>query len=173
VSSIRKSAATACLAAGGLIMAGCAASATQSVGLPSDASQPATSPSVVVGSPTVEPSPTPTILRTTEASPPALVRITFQISLDGSVPDDAAIALETTSGGGGGAIYLCSYYGGWDLCESGHTYAEASSFAPGSEVHYRFWRELDLDGASEEIEEGQLTVGQIDQVIAVDYEFVE
>lgn len=164
MSSIRKSVAVACLAAGVLTVAGCAASATQSMELRSGSSEPTTSPSVVSS---------PTILPTAEASPPALVRITFQISLDGSVPDDAVFALETTSGGGGGAIYLCSYYGGWDLCESGHTYAEAYSFAPGSEVHYRFWRELDLDGASQEIEEGQLTVGLIDRVIAVDYEFTE
>jgi hypothetical protein len=90
---------------------------------------------------------------------------------DRSVPADAAFALESgIVGGGGGAIHLCSYYGGWPVCESGGTYEETISFAPGTQVRYRFWRELDVDGAQEEIEAGELTVGVTDEVVSVSYE---
>jgi hypothetical protein len=37
-------------------------------------------------------------------------------------------------------------------------------------VAYRFWRELDVNGTSEEIEASEVTLGAIDEVISVTYE---
>jgi len=51
------------------------------------------------------------------------------------------------------------------------TYREALRFTPGTSVHYRFWRELDLEGAAEEIEQGELVVGASDEVVHVTYSF--
>ena len=103
---------------------------------------------------------------------PALVIVTFRLTLAGPVPADAAFALQSgIVGGEGGANYLCSYYGGWPVCESGGTYEEAHLFAPGTRVSYRFWRELDVNGTSEEIEAAEFTVGGADQVISVTYTF--
>jgi len=74
-------------------------------------------------------------------------------------------------GGGGGANYLCSYYGGWPICESDAAYEEAFEVAPGTQMTYRFWRELDVNGTNEEIEAGELTVGVADEVVSVSYDF--
>lgn len=109
---------------------------------------------------------------TAEASPPESVTVTFRLTLAGPVPDDAVFALQTgIVGGGGGANYLCSYYGGYPGCAAGETYEEAYDFAPGTRVSYRFWRELDVNGTSEELEAGEVTVGPIDQTISVSYAF--
>jgi len=114
----------------------------------------------------IAPSPTP------ELSSPGSVTVTFRLTVTGPAPDDAAFALQTgIVGEGGGANYLCSYYGGYPICAAGETYEEAHDFAPGTKVSYRFWRELDADGATEEIEASELTVGPIDQVISVSYAF--
>jgi hypothetical protein len=114
----------------------------------------------------IAPSPTP------ELSSSGSVTVTFRLTVTGPVPDDAAFALQTgIVGEGGGANYLCSYYGGYPICAAGETYEEAHDFAPGTKVSYRFWRELDADGATEEIEASELTVGPIDQVISVSYAF--
>jgi hypothetical protein len=114
----------------------------------------------------IAPSPSP------ELSAPGSVTVTFRLTLTGPVPDDAAFALQTgIVGDGGGANYLCSYYGGYPLCAAGDTYEESHDFAPGTQVSYRFWRELDADGATEEIETGEITVGSTDQEISVSYAF--
>ncbi len=107
---------------------------------------------------------------TAQVSPPESVTVAFRLTLTGSVPDDAGFALQTgIVGGGGGANYLCSYYGGYPVCAAGETYEEAHDFAPGTRVSYRFWRELDVNGTSEELEAGEVTVGPIDQTISVSY----
>jgi hypothetical protein len=109
---------------------------------------------------------------TSELSPPTSVTLTFRLTLTGPVPDDAAFALQTgIVGESGGANYLCSYYGGYPVCAAGEPYEEAHDFAPGTQVSYRFWRELDADGATEEIEASEVTVDPIDQVISVSYAF--
>jgi hypothetical protein len=109
---------------------------------------------------------------TPEVSPPGSVTLTFRLTLTGPVPADAAFALQTgIVGSGGAANYLCSYYGGYPVCTAAETYEEAHDFAPGTQVSYRFWRELDPNGATEEIEASEVTVGPIDQVISVTYAF--
>jgi hypothetical protein len=118
----------------------------------------------------IAPSPSP------ELSSPGSVTVTFRLTLTGPVPDDAAFALQTVivgAGivGNGGANYLCSYYGGYPVCAAGETFEESHDFAPGTQVSYRFWRELDVDGATEEIEASEVTVGSTDQVISVSYAF--
>jgi hypothetical protein len=128
---------------------------------------PTAAPEVTVPAPSViTPSSNP------EVSVPTSVTVTFQLTLSGAVPDDAAFALQTgIVGAGGGANYLCSYYGGYPVCAAGEPYEEAHDFAPGTRVSYRFWRELDVNGTSEEIEASEVTVGLIDQVISVTYAF--
>lgn len=60
-----------------------------------------------------------------------------------------------------------------DCWHRNQTYTESYDFPRGSDVYYRFWRESDTNGAAEEIREGQITIGELDQVVAVDYEFEE
>jgi hypothetical protein len=152
-----------------LLLAGCATPATD--GSPTESLLPSAVPVSPEQSSTV-PSPAASSLPSGDVSTPETVTVTFRLLLTGPVPEDAAFALESgIVGDGGGAIYLCSYYGGWPVCASGETYDEAYGFAPGTRVRYRFWRELDVNGTSEEIEAGELTVGLIDQVIPVSYAF--
>jgi hypothetical protein len=109
---------------------------------------------------------------TAELSAPGSVTVTFRLTLTGPVPDDAAFALQTgIVGDGGGANYLCSYYGGYPVCAAGEIFEESHDFAPGTQVSYRFWRELDANGATEEIEASEITVGASDQEISVSYAF--
>jgi hypothetical protein len=109
---------------------------------------------------------------TAEVSTDGSVSVTFRLTLSGPVPDDAVFALQTgIVGGGEGANYLCSYYGGYPACAAGETYEETYEFAPGTRVSYQFWRELDVNGTSEELEAGEVTVGPIDQGISVSYAF--
>lgn len=37
-------------------------------------------------------------------------------------------------------------------------------------MHYRFWRELDANGGTEEIEAGEITVGVTDELVSVSYD---
>lgn len=133
------------------------------------ASAPAPQPSAseAFGTPTASPSSSPTA----GVSIPELVVVRFRLTLTGTMPADAAFALETGRvGEEGAAVYLCAYYGGWPVCDSEQrTYEEALSFPPGTQVHYRFWRELDVNGATEEIEAGEITVGVTDEVVSVSY----
>ena len=155
-----------------LLLAGCMPSATD--GSPNESVQSSTTPvspeepSALPSMPSGEPSEAPS----GEVSAPEFVTVTFRLLLTGSVPADASFALESGPvGGGGGAVYLCSYYGGWPVCASSGTYEEELAFfSPGTRVRYRFWRELDVNGATEEIEAGEFTVGLTDQVISVSYE---
>ena len=120
-----------------------------------------------------EPSASPSSAAASVAvSVPEFVQVTFRLTLTGTMPPDAAFALETGQvGQEGGAIYLCSYYGGWPVCDSNQgTYEQTISFAPGEQVHYRFWRELDLNGGTEEIKAGDITVGVTDSVVSASYD---
>ncbi len=146
-----------------VVLAGCSARAASPTELP-EASVASVSPTAA-GTPTLVPSQTP-----------GEVNITFQIMFSGSVPTGATIALQTNvvpyqGPGSGAANYLCSPDVGRISCEGGKSYEEADVFLSGTQVHYVFWRELDANGASEIIKEGQLTVGQQDSVISVTYDF--
>ena len=146
-----------------VLLTACTAPAGSGLGQPSDQSSTLASP----GSSTALPSSMPTPL----ASVPELVFVTFRLMLTGTVPADAAFAIQSGEvGKEGGAVYLCSYYGGWPVCESGTIYDEMLSFAPGARVTYRFWRELDINGAVEEIKTDEFTVGTADQVVLVSYD---
>ena len=146
-----------------LLLTGCTASASDGAPSPSGPSSAPVS--------TEEPPAVPSAVPTAEVSIPESVTVTFRLTLTGPVPADAAFALQSgVVGGEGGAVYLCSYYGGWPVCESGGIYGEAYAFPPGTQVGYRFWRELDVNGASEEIEAGELTVGLAEQVVSVSYD---
>jgi hypothetical protein len=102
---------------------------------------------------------------------PESVTVTFRLSIRGQPPADAAFAIESGAEGGGGAVYLCSYYGGWPVCAAEGVYRERLAFPPGTEVRYRFWRELDLNGTTEELKHGELTVGVTNQVVSQVYDF--
>lgn len=143
--------------AAALLIAGCAAPAQQSQA-PSDSA--AATPSA-----SVAPSPTP------EVSTPESVSVTFRLTLTGVVPSDATFALQAgIVDGAQHAIYLCSYYGGYPICESGGTYDDVWSGPPGTRLSYRFWRELDANGAEEAMKAGELAVGLTDQVVSVTYD---
>jgi len=130
----------------------------------------ATPPTTPIAISSVAPSPTPR--PTAESSTPGAVTVTLRLTLTGPVPADAVFAVQDgVVGGAQHAIYLCSYYGGYAACASGGTYQDALAFPPGTQVSYRFWRELDVNGASEEIEAGELTVGLTDQIVLVTYDF--
>lgn len=118
------------------------------------------------------PSSVPSSIPSSGTSIPELVLVTFQLTLTGTMPADAAFAIETGQiGEEGAAVYLCAYYGGWPVCDINQgIYHEQLAFAPGTRVHYRFWRELDINGAVEEIEAGEITVGVTDQVVPVSYD---
>lgn len=76
-------------------------------------------------------------------------------------------------GGAQHAIYLCSsVHGGYyPICASGGTYEQAWAGPPGTRLSYRFWRELDVNGAQEDIEAGELAVGLTGQTVSVTYDF--
>jgi hypothetical protein len=99
--------------------------------------------------------------------------VTFRLTLAGPVPADATFALQDgIVGGEQHAIYLCSsVYPGYPICASGGTYEDVWPVPPGTRVSYRFWRELDVNGTSEEIEAAEFMVGGADQVILVTYTF--
>jgi uncharacterized protein YceK len=154
------------LISGVLFLAGCGAQVEatfETISIPEATATPeATAPAATA----MAPSSTPGV------SLPGSVTITFRLTLTGAMPDDAVFALQTgIVGVGGGANYLCSYYGGYPVCAAGATYDEVHAFAPGTRVAYRFWRELDVNGTSEEIEASDITVGITDQVISVGYDF--
>jgi hypothetical protein len=105
-------------------------------------------------------------------STPGSVTVTFRLTLTGQVPPDAAFALQDgIVDGAQHAIYLCSYYGGYPICESGGTYDDVWSGPPGTRLSYRFWRELNASGTGEAMEAGVLTVGLTGQVVSVTYDF--
>jgi hypothetical protein len=153
-----------------VLVTGCAAPlTTRGEALPSQQPsglEPTATPEV--DSPSAEP--------TSGASPDGITQVTIQLTLNGTVPSDAVFALQTSfvppgGQGSGGAIYLCSYYGGWPVCESGHTYSESYEFPTGSEVTFRVWRELDADGTAEDVESGELTLDDDDRVVTIEYDF--
>lgn len=103
---------------------------------------------------------------------PSPVSVTFRLTLTGGVPGDAAFAVQDGyAQGGQHAVYLCSYYGGYPTCESSGAYDDVGEFRWGAQLSYRFWRELDANGATEEIGSGELTAGTTDQVVPVVYAF--
>jgi hypothetical protein len=115
---------------------------------------------------TASPSPSP------EPSIPATVTVTFRLTLRGPVPDDAVFAIQDGDADGAQhAIYLCSYYGGWPVCARGESYEDVWTGLPGTRLTYDFWRELDMDGTQEQMNQGELTVGPNDQVVSVTYSF--
>jgi hypothetical protein len=129
---------------------------------------PEPSASSISAAVSASPSPLPTVVETE----PEMVLVRFRLTLTGTVPDDAAFAVETEQvGEEGAAVYLCAYYAGWPICDVNQgTYEELYRFPPGARVHYRFWRELDPNGAVEEIESGEITVGATDEVVSVGYD---
>jgi hypothetical protein len=141
----------------------CASPAQTGSSQPSEQASPPVSTAIVTISPSEMPSTLP--------SGPRLVSVTFRLTLTGTVPADAAFAIESGEiGKEGGAVYLCSYYGGWPLCEIGKAFDEVVSFPADAVVHYRIWRELDVTGTSVEVESGELAVGTTDQVVPVTYD---
>lgn len=110
---------------------------------------------------------------TPELSAPGSVTVTFRLTLTGPVPADATFALQDgIVGGEQHAIYLCSsVYDGYPICTSGGTYEDVWPVAPGTRLSYFFWRELDVNGAQEDMEAGEFTVGATGQVVSVTYNF--
>jgi len=99
------------------------------------------------------------------------VRVTFRLTLAGSLVAGSGFALESWQiGAEGGAIYLCSPWGGvTPLCLNGSSYEEVLEFPPGARVHYRFWRAQHPMGIEHEIKTAEFTVRSVEQVIAVTY----
>ena len=130
-------------------------------------------PSSTASVASAEPSATPSaVASVTDSVPPGSVNVTFRITLTGTVPSNAAFAIQSGAVGmEGGAIYLCSYYGGWPVCKTGASYEEVLTFLPGTRVQYRFWRELNVNGSNEEIKTAEITVSSTDMVVAVTYHF--
>lgn len=152
-----------------LLLTGCASPASVE---PTAAARPTPRPAA---SATARPTPGATVIppsATPGVSTPGSVTVTFRLTLTGAVPNDAAFAWEIhIVGYEGGANYFCQDYVGWPVCESGGTYEEALSVPPGTRLSYWFRRQLDVTGASEEIEAGELTVGMTEQVVSVTYDF--
>jgi hypothetical protein len=128
-----------------------------------EATPEATTPSATA----IAPSPTP------ELSTPGSVTVTFRLTLTGPVPSDATFALQDGElDGAQHAIYLCSsVYEGYPTCADGGTYDDVWIGPPGTQLTYRFWRELDVNGTEEAIEAGEVTVALTGQIVSVTYDF--
>ena len=97
--------------------------------------------------------------------------MTFRLSLTGSVPADAAFAIQDGVLGGGQTRRTCARTTADTLPVAGRAYDDVWTGAAGSLLSYRIWRELDANGATEEVEAGEVTADNTDQIVSVGYEF--